>query len=110
MERIVDLRVAGPMGTYAHATNSPLGIPADPERATEMKDKLQTPLDYLENLLSDNRPLLMGDRVSVADCTLQASLQFLRYVEADLFGERPLLRAWDARYRERPAAESVLRW
>jgi glutathione S-transferase len=98
------------MGTYAHATNSPLGIPADPERATEMKDKLQTPLDYLENLLSDNRPLLMGDRVSVADCTLQASLQFLRYVEADLFGERPLLRAWDARYRERPAAESVLRW
>lgn len=110
VERIVDLRVAGPMATYAHATNSPLGIPANPEQAAEMKASLQTPLDYLENLLSNGRPLLLGDRVSIADCTLQAALQFLRYVEASLFGERPLLRAWDERYRARPAARKVLRW
>ncbi len=110
VERIVDLRVAGPMGLYGHAKNSPLGIPPDPEKAAKMEANLQTPLDYLEHLLSDGRPLLLGDRVSIADCTLQASLQFLRYVEADLFGERPLLRSWDARYRERPAAQTVLRW
>ena len=58
----------------------------------------------------DGRPLLLGERVSVADCTLQASLQFVRYVEADVFGERPLVRAWDERYRQRPAAQQVLRW
>jgi hypothetical protein len=34
----------------------------------------------------------------------------MRFVDADLFGERPLLRAWDQRYRARPAAQSVLRW
>ncbi len=110
VERIVDLRIAGPMGTYGHAKNSPLGRPPNPELAQRMEDSLQIPLDYLESLLGDGRPLLLGDRVAIADCTLQASLQFLRFVEADLFGERPLLRAWDERYRSRAAAQNVLKW
>lgn len=110
VERVIDLRIAGPMGTYGHAKNSPLGRPPDPELARRMEANLQTPLDYLESLLGDGRPLLLGERVSIADCTLQASLQFIRFVEADLFGDRPLLRAWDQRYRERPAAQKVLRW
>ena len=110
VERIIDLRLAGPMGTYGHAVNSPLGYPKDEKKAAQMQASMQTPLDYLETLLSDERPLLLGDRVSIADCTLQASLQFMRYVEVDPFGERPLLRAWDERYRARPAAQSVLRW
>lgn len=110
IERIVDLRLAGAMGGFGHATNSPLGYPADPEKAAQLLQSMQTPLDYLENLLSDNRPLLLGERPSIADCTLQASLQFVRFVEADVLGERPLLRAWDERYRARPAAKAVLKW
>ena len=110
VERIVDLRLAGPMGAFGHATNSPLGMPSDPERAAQMQKAMQVPLDFLEGLLADGRPLLLGEGVSIADCTLQASLQFVRYVECDVFGERPLLRAWDERYRERPAAQNVLRW
>ena len=110
VERIIDLRLAGPMGAYGHATNSPLGYPTDPDRAAQMEKAVQTPLDFLEELLSDGRPLLLGDGVAIADLTLQASLQFLRYVEADLFGDRPKLRAWDERYRSRPAAKQVLRW
>jgi len=110
VERIIDLRLAGPMGTYGHAVNSPLGYPKDEKKAAQMQASMQTPLDYLETLLSDERPLLLGDSVSIADCTLQASLQFMRYVEVDPFGERPLLRAWDERYRARPAAQGVLRW
>ena len=51
-------------------------------------------------VIEDKRPLLTGDRISLADCTLQASLQFIRFVEADVLGDRPLLRAWDQRYRE----------
>ena len=110
VERIIDLRLGGPMGSFGHLTNSPLGIPPDPEGAREMEKRMQVPLNYLEDLLSDGRPLLLGDRVSIADCTMQASLQFVRFVEADVIGERPLLRAWDERYRARPAAQSVLRW
>lgn len=110
LERIVELRIASPMGAYAHATKSPLGLPADPERAAQVLAAMQTPLDYLETLLSDGRPLLTGAQVSIADVTLQAALQFLRFIEADLFDDRPGLRAWDERYRQRPAAEAVLRW
>ncbi len=110
IERVIDIRVAGPMGGYGHATNSPLGLPADPEKAAQLMAAMQKPLDYLENLLADGRPLFLGERVSVADCTLQASLQFMRFVEVDTFGDRPFLRAWDERYRARPAAASVLKW
>ena len=110
VERIVDLRLAGPMGAYGHAVNSPLGYPKDDAKAAQMEAAMQTPLDYLESLLSDERPLLLGEQVSIADCTLQASLQFTRFVEADVIGNRPRLRAWDERYRARPAAAAVLKW
>ncbi len=110
VERVVDLRLAGPMGGYGHAVNSPLGYPKDMEKAAQLEAAMQAPLDFLENLLSDGRPLLTGEQASIADCTLQASCQFVRFVEQDVFGDRPLLRAWDERYRERPAAQTVLKW
>lgn len=110
VERIVDLRLAGPMGAYGHAVNSPLGYPKDEQKAAQLETAMAAPLDYLEQLLGDDRPLLLGEQVSIADCTLAASLQFVRYVECDVFGERPRLRAWDERYRSRPAAQQVLKW
>ena len=110
LERIIDLRIGGPMGAYGHATKSPLGRPPEPEKAAQYLQAMQTPMDYLEQLLSDGRPLLAGDQVNVADCTMQSSLQFMRFIEVDVFGDRPLLRDWDERYRARPAAQSVLKW
>lgn len=110
VERVIDLRLASPMGGYAHAVNSPLGYPKDEAKAAQMETAMQPPLNYLEELLSDGRALLLGEHVSIADCTLQAALQFVRFVEVDIFGERPQLRAWDERYRERPAAQKVLKW
>ena len=110
LERIIDLRIGGPMGAYGHATKSPLGRPPEPEKAAQYQQAMQTPMDYLEQLLSDGRPLLGGDQVNVADCTMQSSLQFMRFIEVDVFGDRPLLRDWDERYRARPAAQSVLKW
>ena len=110
LERIIDLRIGGPMGAYGHATKSPLGRPPEPAKAAQYLQAMQTPMDYLEQLLSDGRPLLGGDQVNVADCTMQSALQFMRFIEVDVFGDRPLLRAWDARYRARPAAQTVLKW
>lgn len=110
MERIVDLRIAAPMSNYVHVKKSPLGLPPDPEAAAVIEKNLQGPLDYLEALMGDGRPLLTGERVAIADCTMQAALQFLRFIDADLLGDRPNLRAWNARYRERQAAREVLKW
>ena len=110
IERIIDLRVARQIGGYVHATNSPLGRAPEPEKAADFHAEMQTPLDYLEGLLGDGRSLLLGEQVAIADCTLQATLQFARYAEADVLGERPNLRAWDERYRQRPSVQGVLRW
>ncbi len=110
LERVVDQRVAVPMANYVHAAKSPVGYPPDLTVAAAMEEKIQTPLDHLETLLDDGRPLLGGEQVGIADCTLQAALQFLRFIEADLLGDRPNLRAWSVRYRERPAAQAVLKW
>ena len=110
LERVVDLRIAVPMARYVHAAKSPLGLPPDRAAAAAAEESLEGPLDYLEALLGDGRALLTGERAAIADCTMQAALQFLRFVDADLLGDRPNLRAWDARYRERQAAQAVLKW
>ena len=98
------------MGAYGHATKSPLGRPSEPKKAAQYLQAIQTPMDHLELLLTDGRPFLCGEHVNVADCTMQSSLQFMRFIGADVFGNRPLLRAWDERYRERPAAQAILKW
>ncbi|MDJ0920894.1 MAG: glutathione S-transferase family protein [Henriciella sp.] len=110
LERIIEFKIANPIAEYVHVKASPVGYPPNPERAAAIEDALQKPLDFLEGLLGDARPFLGGEAVSVADFTLAAAFQFLRFIKVDLIGERPLLRAWDARYRARDAVQSVLKW
>ena len=110
LERVVETRITLPMSRYVHATISPLGLPADPTVAAEMQTILTASLSYLEGLLVDGRVLLTGDRVSIADCTLQAGCQFARFGKAELLGDYPLIQAWDERYRTRPAALEVLKF
>jgi glutathione S-transferase len=110
LERIVELRVALPMSRYVHATNSPLGLPKDPKAAAEIEATLPTAMVYLESHLQDGRANLLGEEVSLADCTLQSGCQFARFGKAELLGDYPLIQAWDLRYRERPAARKVLKF
>ncbi len=109
-ERIVELKVTAPLGQYVHATNSPLGLPKDPVAAERLEASLPIALGYIDNMLSDGRPLLMGDRATVADCTLQAGLQFMRFGKVDIIGDYPNLVRWDQAYRSRPAAQAVLKF
>ena len=110
LERIVELKVFAPMGQYVHATNSPLGLPPDEKLAKDIEGSIPAVFGFLEAMLSDGRECLLGERVSVADCTLQAGFQFARFGKADLLGDYPNLRDWDERYRARPAAQSVLKF
>jgi glutathione S-transferase len=110
LERVVELRVFTPMARYIHATNSPFGLPPDAKVASEIERSLPVAFDYLERILGDGRDCLMGELVSVADCTLQAGCQFARFGKAELLGDYPNLRGWDERYRKRPAALEVLKF
>ena len=108
IERIADLGVLLPIARIVHATNSPVGYPANPPVADYYRERLPRALGYLEASLADGRPLLAGEQVTVGDCTLAAALQFGRFRKVEVLGEYPRLAAWDARYRARPTAASVL--
>ena len=107
LERVVEMRITFDLAWYVHAQKSPLGLTPDPAKAAELASRIQPGFDYVEGELSDGRAFLGGDAPGVADCTLAAFLQFMRYTETDLMGDRPALRAWDASYRERDHVRSL---
>lgn len=108
VERIADLEGLVPIGREIHTTNSPLGLPANPVVAAHYRKRWERGLDHLEALMSDGRFFLAGDRVSVADCTLQAALQFARFGKIDALEGRGRLANWCARFRERATVEGVI--
>ena len=108
LERVAEIYVLHPIARYIHATNSPVGRPANPEVAEFHKNMLPGGLSYLEGVLEDGRPWLAGERVTVADCTLAAALQFGRFRQVEVDPRYQRVLDWDARYREREAAKAVL--
>ena len=108
LERIADLGILIPVARRIHATRSPLGLPPDPRLAEYHEKAAVRNFEYMERLLDDARPFLAGDRPTVADCTLAAAFQFARFRELPVLDPYPRLTAWDARYREREPARSVL--
>lgn len=108
LERIVEIGVLRPIAEVVHASNSPLGLPPDPAMEKTMRERLPASLAVVEERLGDGRPLLMGDRPSIADCTLAAALQFGRFGGFELDAGWSRILAWDARFRERVSAKQVL--
>jgi glutathione S-transferase len=108
LERVADLGVLIPIARIVHSTNSPLGLPPNPAMAAHFEQVLPKGLGVLESALADGRPFLAGAQPTVADCTLAAALQFGRFREVGLPDGFERIRAWNERYRERPAAKTVL--
>ena len=54
--------------------------------------------------------MLTGNKVSLADLTLQSALQFARFGKVDILESYGEIAAWDLRYREREAAKEVLKF
>jgi glutathione S-transferase len=108
LERTIETGVMNNIAWYVHATDSPLGMPPNAGVADNARAGLDKTLPVLEEWFSDGRPFAAGDRVSIADCTLAAGFQFGRFGKKEFTGAYPNLAAWDARYRERPAAQQVL--
>ena len=107
-ERIAELGVLRNIAGIVHATNSPLGLPPVPELATALHLDLEKGLSLLDERLADGRPFVAGERVTIADCTLAAGLQFGRFGKVELDPRFGQVARWDAAYRERPAAASTL--
>lgn len=78
MERVIEYRVMLPIARIIHATNSPLGFPANPVLAESEYLKLPEGLNYIDNLIGTNE-FVMGKAPTIADCTLYASINFANF-------------------------------
>ena len=107
IERTLEMRVTCDLAWWVHVTKSPIDYEPDPAKANELLTKMQAGLDYAEQLLNGGRAFLTGAQPSIADCTLAAFFQFMRYTGEDLIGQRPALRAWDEHYRARPEVKGL---
>ena len=107
-ERIAEMAVLWPISYIVHTTNSPLGRAPVPEVAELFGQRLPNGLAVLDERLSDGRPFLLGDRVTLADCTLAAALQFGRFGKVELDSAFEHLSRWDEAYRARPEVQGVL--
>ena len=108
LERIAEVGVLLPVGRFVHATSSPLGLPPVPEIAAQARRMLPDALGVLDDVLADGRPFVAGERPTIADCTLQAALQFARFGKLELDSAFTHLARWDESYRQRAAARTVL--
>jgi len=108
IERIADQGGLIAIAQEVHATNSPIGLPQNPALAESARERRAIGLGYLENALADGRPFLAGDRVTVADCTLQGGLAFGRFRGIDALTDHPRLRAWHEAFSERKSTEGVI--
>ena len=97
-----------PLAQIVHATKSPLGYPANPAVAARFQPPLDDGLRVLDHHLSDRRPFVAGDAPSIADCTLAAALQFGRFGGMAVDPRFSNVARWNACYRERESARSVL--
>lgn len=108
LERIAEMGVLVPIAFTVHATKSPLGLPPAPEVAALFRARLPRALAVLDERLADGRPFVAGDRPTIADCTLAAGLQFGRFGGIELDPSFENVARWDASFRARPSARSVL--
>ena len=109
IERIVEMRFLESVSRYIHATQSPLGLPPNQAVADDALASLPEAMVFLEELFSDGRRFFCGDTVSVADCTMQAGMQFARFAKLNLeLGKYPNIQSWDLFYRGRQEIADIL--
>lgn len=96
-ERYIELNVFMRLVRLVHATNSPLGLPPNPALAESELRQLPSAMAYVDELVGDG-PFVMGERVSIADCTLLAGFNFAKFGGLDIVDQYPNLVRWFERY------------
>lgn len=108
LERIADYNVLLPIARVIHATNSPLGLPPNPELAQAGRAGMSEGLGILEDRIG-TFPFVAGERVSIADCTLFAAFFFAGFGEVEIPASHRNLRRWYDAFSTRPSAAAASR-
>jgi glutathione S-transferase len=103
-ERKVEMDVLVRLVRLIHATNSPLGLPSNPGIAESERQRLPNGLARTDLMLTD-REFLMGDKPSIADCTLFGGLFFAEFFSWQLPQEYGNITRWYDAFKLRPSAQ-----
>ena len=76
-----------------HATNSPLGLPPNEGIEASERKNLPDALAYMDDLVGDG-PFVMGQKPSIADCTLLAGFNFANFGKLDIHRDYSNLDRW----------------
>ena len=92
---------------YHKSFNALFGPTSDEVKAWG-RARVEKALTYYENLFSDGRAYLMGDKFSVADAYLFTVTNWCKFVGVKV-EDYPKMAAFMARMKERPAVQAALR-
>jgi glutathione S-transferase len=104
VERQVEHEILLRVIRIVHATNSPLGFPANPAVAETELNHLPDALKRINKLIGD-QVFVMGSKVSIVDCTLFSALFFAELCELDISKEYSNLQRWYEDFKQRPSAQ-----
>jgi glutathione S-transferase len=106
IERTVDLGVLMNVARVLHNTHAVLpGRVPNPEMAAIARRDLEKPAHFLDAQLADGRAFVAGDRVTIADCTLFAAMEFARTGNLGIEWPTKIAR-WYEHFRKRPSASA----
>ncbi len=92
-ERYIELNVTNRLVRLVHATDSPIGLPANPGIAESERTNLPGALGYVDELVGDG-PFVMGEHPTIADCTLLAGFNFANFGRLEIHRGYAHLDAW----------------
>ena len=102
-ERVIEMRLLGRIARIVHSTRSPLpGVEPDLETAEKEKAQLPRVLAFVDARIGE-RPFVMGDRPTVADCTLYGALGFGQMFGLEIDAEYKNVRRWFEAFQKRHA-------
>jgi glutathione S-transferase len=104
LERTIDLGVLGRVARIIHSTRSPLGRPPNEAVAKEERERLPGILRYVDGRIG-RHPFVMGDRPTIADCTLFAACRFAQFGEVELDPGCENVHRWYRDFQQRPSAQ-----
>ena len=106
LERSADIGVLMGVARVFHNTHAVLpGRVPNPEIAAIARRDLEKPARFLDAQFGDGRAFVAGDRVTIADCTLFAAMEFARTGELEIAWPAQVA-AWYERFRTRPSASA----
>ena len=92
-ERYIELNITNRLVRLVHATNSPLGLPPNEGIEASERKNLPDALAYMDDLVGDG-PFVMGQKPSIADCTLLAGFNFANFGKLDIHRDYSNLDRW----------------